>query len=98
MSTVSLSRAAREDLQGIAELIAEDRPNAAKKVIRKLREAIARLGEMPGLGHVREDLTDQPVKFWPVYSYLIIYREKSTAVHIVRVLHGARDVRSLLDE
>ena len=26
-----------------------------------------------GIGHTREDLTSRPVKFWSVYSYLVVY-------------------------
>ncbi len=48
------------------------------------------------MGHLRQDLADEPLRFWAVYSYLIIYREDSDPLEIVRVLHGARDVKSLL--
>lgn len=50
----------------------------------------------PGLGHLREDLTDEPLRFWPVHSYLIIYRPGRTPLQIVRVLSGYRDIRDLL--
>lgn len=58
-----------------------------------------RLAEMPGLGHMREDLVaiDQALRFWPVYSYLIVYRAETDPLEVVRVLHGARDVRRILD-
>jgi antitoxin ParD1/3/4/toxin ParE1/3/4 len=36
------------------------------------------------------------VKFWPLHSYLIVYDPAKRPVWIVRVLHGARDVRRLL--
>ena len=48
------------------------------------------------MGHLREDLAREPLRFWPVYSYLIIYRPDSRSLEIVRVLHGARDVKNLL--
>ena len=58
-----------------------------------------RLAETPGLGHVREDLAaiDPALRFWPVYSYLIVYRAETAPLEVVRVLHGARDVRRILD-
>jgi hypothetical protein len=31
---------------------------------------------MPGQGHTRKDLTDLPVLFWPVGSYLIAAAER----------------------
>lgn len=54
------------------------------------------LGERPLIGHMREDLTARPVRFWMVTPYLIVYRADSTPVEIVRILHGNRDVRRLL--
>jgi toxin ParE1/3/4 len=55
-----------------------------------------KLAEFPQLGHIRDDLTDLPVKFWPVYSYLIVYNPKSDPLEIVRVLSGALDIPEIL--
>ena len=56
-----------------------------------------RLAEFPRTGHFREDLADKSLRFWPVYSYLIVYRPESRPLQIIRVLHGARDVRRILE-
>lgn len=50
-----------------------------------------RIAGTPGLGHLREDLADEPLRFYPVWSYLVIYR-LTDPIQVVRVLHGARDV------
>jgi antitoxin ParD1/3/4/toxin ParE1/3/4 len=55
-------------------------------------DAVGRLAERPGIGHGREDLTDRPLKFWSVYSYLVVYDPESQPLTIIAVLHGARDV------
>jgi toxin ParE1/3/4 len=39
-----------------------------------MRERIVFLGKNPGTGHWRKDLTSEALKFFPVYSYLIVYR------------------------
>ena len=41
------------------------------------------------MGHWREDLIDEPLRFWPVYSYLIIYNPAAKPIEIARILHGA---------
>ena len=51
---------------------------------------------MPAMGHTREDLTQQPVKFWSVYSYLVVYDPASSPLTVIAVLHGARDIENLL--
>ena len=55
------------------------------------------LSARPGVGHVREDLTDRPVKSWAVHSYLIVYDPLPRPVQIIRVLHGMRDVEDILN-
>lgn len=54
------------------------------------------LGENPGAGHWRRNLTEQPVKFFPVYSYLIVYRPDTKPLQVVSILHGRRDVEQIL--
>lgn len=97
MSRYILSPEAREDLDEIADYIARDSPKAARRVMEELKAAMVRLAQMPGIGHLREDLSDEPLRFWPVFSYLIIYRAERKPLQVVRVLHGARDVRSILE-
>jgi plasmid stabilization system protein ParE len=36
------------------------------------------------------------LRFWTVYSYLIIYRAEARPLEIVRVLHASRDIQKLL--
>ena len=54
------------------------------------------LASDPGIGHRRSDLTAAPVRFFAVYSYLIVYRPSTKPLQIVALLHGARDVLTLL--
>lgn len=96
MSRFVLTPAAREDLVEIVDFLREENPDAARRVLRTLRDTMGRLARTPGMGHLREDLSDEPLKFWPVYSYLIIYRPETRPLQIVRVLRGTRDVRRVL--
>ncbi len=61
-----------------------------------IRDRIVFLSGNPGAGHWRRNLTDEAVKFFPVYSYLIVYRPETTPLQIVSILHGRRDVEELL--
>jgi plasmid stabilization system protein ParE len=66
------------------------------RVLTELRDAFRKLGEMPGIGHYREDLLDKRYKFWSVHAYVIVYRWEVTPIQIIAVLHGARDLDALL--
>jgi len=56
------------------------------------------LAGTPGAGHWRRDLTDEPVRFFPVYSYLIVYLPETKPLQVVAILHGHRDVEQLLGD
>jgi plasmid stabilization system protein ParE len=44
---------------------------------------------------VRKDLTDEAVTFFPVYSYLIVYRPDTKPLHVVAIQQGRRDVQQI---
>jgi antitoxin ParD1/3/4/toxin ParE1/3/4 len=43
-------------------------------------------------------LTDEDVRFWPVFKYLVIYRPETKPLEIIRVLHGRCDVERILGD
>jgi plasmid stabilization system protein ParE len=68
----------------------------ADRVESAIREKIAFLAGTPGAGHSRKDLTDEDVRFFPVYSYLIVYRPRTESLQVAAILHGRRDVERIL--
>jgi len=98
MKPFRLSAEASQDLIEVLEYIAQDNVDAAERVRLELLEAMRGLAEMPGKGHLREDLTNRGVLFWRVRSYLIIYRSETRPLEIVAVLHGKRNVGRVLHE
>lgn len=97
MTKAVLTKEARTDLQQIKDYIARDSTTAARRVVRELRAAMERLAEMPGKGHLREDLGDEALRVWVVYSYLIIYLPETKPLQVVRVVSGYRDVPKLFE-
>jgi plasmid stabilization system protein ParE len=97
MTGFVLSPAAAADVEAIESFLDEHAPHATETVLLSLRDAMRRVAAAPGLGHLREDLVDEPLRFYPVWSYLVIYKV-TTRVEIVRVLHASRDVARELTE
>jgi len=95
VSRFELAQRALGDLQDIWEYVSEDSLDAADRILEDFYNAFVQLAEMPGMGHKRQDLTTRDVLFWPVHSYLVIYK-LSDPLRIVRVIHGKRDVKKLL--
>ena len=98
MSEFVLTPAAEGDIREILDYIERDNPSAVNRVSEGLRDAMRLIAERPGIGHTRADLAREPVRFWPVFSYLVIYRPETKPLEVVRVLRGKRDVRRLLEE
>ena len=105
MSHFKIFRAgeAIHDIADIHLFIAVENPEAAERFLTALRLSFRTLARWPEVGpHYqsnRAELTG--MRFWPVRrftNYLIFYRviAKSGQLHIVRVLHGARDVPQVL--
>ena len=87
-----LTDLAKQDIRDIVGYLRQRNPEAARKVRLELRQAMQKLAHFPYIGHLREDLTTEPLRFWTVYSYLIAYRPDETRLTIIRVVHGARDL------
>lgn len=83
---------ARTDMDEIWEFIARDDYDAADRVEIELQQAIRDLAQLPGKGHRREDVTDQTLRFWILYSYVIVYRYDDGSLTVLRVIHGARNL------
>ena len=50
-------------------------------------------------GRSREDLSTLPLRFWlvpPYRSYWIVYDPKTEPLQVIRILHGARNISSIL--
>jgi plasmid stabilization system protein ParE len=61
-----------------------------------IREKIVLLARTPGAGHWRKDLTREAVRFFPIYSDLVVYRPETKPLQAVAILHGSRDVGRVL--
>lgn len=92
-----LAPEAAQDLSKIWLYIRDNASEAvADRVESVIRERITFLAASPGAGHLRRDLTSYSVRFFSVYSYLIIYRPETKPLQVVSILHGHRDVRKIL--
>jgi plasmid stabilization system protein ParE len=92
-----LTTQAQQDFAEIADHIAESSGLApAEQVLGELRRGFQLLAEHPEVGHVRADLPDDPeVRFWSVYSYLIVFVPAARPLAVVSILHGARDPQNI---
>lgn len=96
MGSFRISNSAYTDLDEIWSYIAADNPIAADRVIRNLHETIRWLSRFPAAGHRRSDLGERPLLFWAEGQYEIVYRPFDEFIEVDAVLHGSRDLPSVL--
>jgi len=96
-SYVLTARASR-DLSAIIFYVAEDSRSGAARPARELRAGIRFVTANPGVGHRRRDLGRPALRVWSVHSYLIIYDPRTDPLRVIRVIHGARDVRRAIGD
>lgn len=99
MSRYRFTPQANQDLLDIWSFIARDSFDAADRVEAAVFRACDLIAKSPRAGHTRKDLTNLPVRFWfvhPYSNYLIVYNPESKPLQIIRILHAARNLPSIL--
>ncbi len=92
MGLVRRTELSKLDYHRIHDYIAADNELAADKLLETLDEKVALLSDMPGAGGARPDL-GKNVRTWAVGNYLLLYRPIEGGIELLRVIHGARQVR-----
>ena len=92
------SQPANDDLDGIWDYLAtEETPEVADFVIARLYEAMHRAAEAPFLHRTRAEYAGAPRRI-NMFNYAIFYDPlpDGDGIFVWRVLHGARDLPSLV--
>lgn len=89
---------AEEDLNEIASYIALDNPKAANELVTKIEENLLLLSENPLLGRLPrdEEIRKLGYRYLVVRNYIIFYTVENKTIHIHRILHGARNYKTIL--
>lgn len=83
-------------------LLTADAPEIALRFREAVRRTIQSLGQNPHVGPRYSSSTPrlQNLRSWPVSGFeavRIYYALEADAVHIIRILHGKRDVKRILE-
>jgi toxin ParE1/3/4 len=93
----------RGDIVEIATYIAQDNPAAAERFLTATERTLDRLAQLPLSGRpypldhpTLHDVRMTPVRGFP--RYLIFYHLVADELQLLRIVHGARDIPTLLGE
>lgn len=95
MAKLVFAPLAEQDLDDILTCIARDKPEAAVKWVRKIREKCGLLAANPEIGEQRPEFKTGEFRCSLVGSYVIFYRPISDGIEIARVVRGERDIRNV---
>lgn len=100
---VALRERARRDIdRAVAHYLAKGSPAVALAFLDAVEEAHRLIGEQPAAGSPRYahelDLPGLRMRSVKRFPYLIFYVEQASEVDVWRVLHGARDVPTWMQE
>jgi toxin ParE1/3/4 len=93
MAKIIWADPAIQDLDGIADYIALDKPEAAHQLVQRVLAAVGRLRRFPQMGSLPAELYGLPYRQLFVPPCRIFYRIEKKGVYIVHILRGEQLVR-----
>jgi len=95
---VRLLRVAEEDFIEIISFIAADNSTAAESIASKIEKNLDLLSGNPNLGRIprEEEIRNLGYRYLIVKNYLIFYTIEEKTIFIHRILHGARNYKTIL--
>jgi len=96
MSEPRLSEQAEADLDELWAYIAANNPDAADRIVDAVLEGCQMHVRFPNIGQSRDDLR-QGLRCFVVSPYVVFYRPIEDTIEVLRILHGARDISSLIE-
>lgn len=95
---IRLLRIAEEDFTEILKFIADDNSTAAEAIATKIEKNLELLSDNPHLGRIPrdEEIKNLGYRYIIVQNYIIFYTIEGRTVLIHRIIHGARNYKSLI--
>ncbi len=89
---------AEEDFAEIVLFIAAENPVAADRIATKIEKNIELLSENPFIGRKPrdEEIKNLRYRYLIVQNYIVFYTIENKTIFIHRILHGARNYKSIL--
>ena len=91
MGQIIWTRTALDDIDLIAEYVSRDSESAAATLIVNLFDSVERLATFPNSGRIVPEVNKDTMREVFYRSYRIMCQIDEDAIHIVRIVHGARN-------
>jgi toxin ParE1/3/4 len=95
MLAVVRTEQAEIDLAEILDYLDERNPQAAERLACAIDERCSLLGQFPEMGRAREELAPE-LRSVAVEHHVLFYRVTAKAIEVLRILHEARDIATIM--
>lgn len=95
MAEIRWTLTAADDLRLLEEWIARDSLLNAVDFTDRLIASVERLADSPLLGRIVPEFSRDPLRELLFRGYRVVYSVEAVHVTVLRVIHGARDLRRL---
>ena len=96
MNEPRLTKQAEADLDALWDYIASKDPDAADRLVDAVLEGSRMHVRFPNIGQSRDELRPG-LRCFIASPYVVFYRPMEDTIEVLRILHGARDMSSLLE-
>ena len=83
------------DLDEVASYIEKDSPHYAAAFVSEIRDAARSLTQFAARGRIVPEFRQESVRELLVGNYRLVYQVGESTVHILGIIHGARDLGAL---
>lgn len=90
MAEVRWTPQAANDLEAIADFIAQDSPHYASLFVMDVLAAVVRVADFPRSGRIVPETDEPALRETILGNYRVIYRLTGELVEILTIYHGAR--------
>lgn len=97
MARVHYTALADQDYHDIWDYIARNNPRAADALLDAIDAAARQCAEYPGIGRRRDEFLPD-LRSYPLGKYQLFYTPTPDGIRLLRVLHGARDLRRFFQQ
>jgi len=98
MAQIKWTEPALNDLDGIAEYVALDKPSAAKNLVKEIFKSVKILKQFPESGRCPPELAETGYRELIVGPCRIFYRVEKRQAYILYVMRSERELRKFLLE
>jgi toxin ParE1/3/4 len=83
------------DLRAIRDYIAKDSETYAANFVESILSAVEQVSEFPRMGRIVPEADIPDIRELVFRGYRVIYQVHESAVHVLAVLHGYRDLSGM---